>query len=325
VVQAVSKWASPDMFAYILLMYLIRGLNKPPVVNSHMDLGRGFTCFCVFCVGSTVSSLGIRVPPALEAEGAPADAAPRRAIPRWVSAVLLVALASGFLCLLAVGLARPSMSLHLDMDLLYEVRPDLRAMRSILEPMDLPAMLRMEVGVWACLGKLCQWVAEGEANCLIAMVLYAGFAVLLPILDMALLLAAVLLGRSRVDLSAALLSASRKVRKLAMLDVSIMGCFVVTMSLRSMRSNGVIVELCGGVFFLLGAEVCHYAAASVARRTIVLDGGAGAALGKALDKPQPSGCSLESMSTADTLESVESQDVEQGAAPAGALKEQDGI
>eukprot|EP00449_Zooxanthella_nutricula_P015656 CAMPEP_0198548720 /NCGR_PEP_ID=MMETSP1462-20131121/70822_1 /TAXON_ID=1333877 /ORGANISM="Brandtodinium nutriculum, Strain RCC3387" /LENGTH=74 /DNA_ID=CAMNT_0044279257 /DNA_START=1 /DNA_END=222 /DNA_ORIENTATION=+ len=74
----------------------------------------------------------------------------------------------------------------------------------------------MEVGVWACLGKLCQWVAEGEANCLIAMVLYAGFAVLLPILDMALLLAAVLLGRSRVDLSAALLSASRKVRKLAM-------------------------------------------------------------------------------------------------------------
>merc|ERR1719204_1553701 len=92
VVQAVSKWASPDMFAYILLMYLIRGWDKPPEVNSHMDLGLGFTCFCVFCVGSTVSSLGIRMPPALGSEGGSAEAAPKRAIPRWVAAVLLVAL-----------------------------------------------------------------------------------------------------------------------------------------------------------------------------------------------------------------------------------------
>merc|ERR1712186_212602 len=64
--------------------------------------------------------------------------------------------------------------------------------------------------------------------------------------------------------SSAMLAWSRKVRKLSMLDVSIMGCFIVTMSLRGMRVNGVMVTTCSGVVFLLSAELCHYAAASVA-------------------------------------------------------------
>merc|ERR1712190_152184 len=64
--------------------------------------------------------------------------------------------------------------------------------------------------------------------------------------------------------SSAMLAWSHKVRKLSMLDVSIMGCFIVTMSLRGMRVNGVMVTTCSGVAYLLGAEACHYAAASVA-------------------------------------------------------------
>merc|ERR1712060_678883 len=66
--------------------------------------------------------------------------------------------------------------------------------------------------------------------------------------------------------SSAILAWSRKVRKLSMLDVSIMGCCIVTMSLRSMRVNGVMVATCSGVAFLFGAELCHYAAALVAQQ-----------------------------------------------------------
>merc|ERR1719277_548105 len=50
-VRALSKWASPDMFAYILMMYLFRSINKPPQLpqlSSDLRLGLGFTCFCVF-------------------------------------------------------------------------------------------------------------------------------------------------------------------------------------------------------------------------------------------------------------------------------------
>jgi len=61
-VQQISKWACPDMFAYILLTYLVRSLNHPPTLQGLMQLDLGFTCFSIFCVGSTVSSLGIRRP-----------------------------------------------------------------------------------------------------------------------------------------------------------------------------------------------------------------------------------------------------------------------
>merc|ERR1712099_57315 len=88
---------------------------------------------------------------------------------------------------------------------------------------------------------------------------------------MALLLTASLLDLCRsspaaCQRSSAILAWSKKVRKLSMLDVSIMGCFIVTMSLRSMRVNGVMVTTCSGVAFLLGAEVCHYAAELVAHK-----------------------------------------------------------
>merc|ERR1740139_861340 len=59
IVQAISKWACPDMFAYILLLYLIRGMNHPRMLRSEMQLDLGFTCFSLFCVGSTIASLGM--------------------------------------------------------------------------------------------------------------------------------------------------------------------------------------------------------------------------------------------------------------------------
>jgi len=268
VVQAVSKWASPDMFAYILLMYLIRGLNKPPVVNSHMDLGRGFTCFCVFCVGSTVSSLGIRVPalPVSADGGAPPQ--PRQ-IPGAVAAALQVVLTLAFAVFLVLGLTCPSMDLHLDMDLLYKVKPELLPLKDIIDAMDLPALLHLDVGVWECIVQLCRWAGEGELNSFIALVLYSVFAVCLPVVDVALLFVATVLNGLGGPLSARsrqMLAASRVVRKMAMLDVSVMGCFVVTMSLASLRAKGVIVKMCVGVLYLLCAEICHYSAVFVASR-----------------------------------------------------------
>merc|ERR1719382_606455 len=68
-VRIISRWACPDMFAYILMMYLFRSLNKPPTVHSQLDLDLGFVAFCVFCVGSTISSLGLVLPAATLRKG----------------------------------------------------------------------------------------------------------------------------------------------------------------------------------------------------------------------------------------------------------------
>merc|ERR1719382_2122664 len=62
-VQVISKWACPDMFAYILMMYLIRGLDdNTSVLESDAQLDIGFMLFSVFCIGSTISSLAVRLP-----------------------------------------------------------------------------------------------------------------------------------------------------------------------------------------------------------------------------------------------------------------------
>merc|ERR1712226_666148 len=66
-VQAMSKWACPDLFAYILMAYLFRSLHKPPHLLSSFQLDVGFTCFSVFCIGSTLATLGLRVPGRTEA------------------------------------------------------------------------------------------------------------------------------------------------------------------------------------------------------------------------------------------------------------------
>lgn len=64
-VQLASKWACPDMFAYILMLYLARALeHRSPLLETPTHLDVGFTCFSVFCICSTFSSLALRLPKA---------------------------------------------------------------------------------------------------------------------------------------------------------------------------------------------------------------------------------------------------------------------
>merc|ERR1719145_130140 len=62
-VQLISKWACPDMFAYILIMYLIRGLDdNSSYLESDAQLDIGFMLFSVFCIGSTISAMAVKLP-----------------------------------------------------------------------------------------------------------------------------------------------------------------------------------------------------------------------------------------------------------------------
>merc|ERR1719373_56996 len=136
-VQTISKWACPDMFPYVLLMYLSRGLNKPPVVNSSMPLDLGFTCFSIFCVCSTVSSLGIRAPEVPQDDEARGTATRPPQLGNWAALAVLLLLSAGFSCLLAVGLTSSCMSLQLDMELLYEAKLEPLPLKTVIESMNM--------------------------------------------------------------------------------------------------------------------------------------------------------------------------------------------
>jgi len=188
---------------------------------------------------------------------------PRAAIPARAAAGASLCLAVSFTALLVWGAATPCMSLRMDMPLLLQKHPQVEIFAPFLS--DLSALLHAEASIFACITGLWRWAAEGDANSALALVMYGGFALLLTWLHMAALVAAAVQLWRGAHNAKAFLAASRVLKKLSMLEVSIMGSVVVTMALRELREHGVVVSLCSGTPILLGAELCRYAADSVVR------------------------------------------------------------
>eukprot|EP00928_Gymnodinium_smaydae_P029659 TRINITY_DN22279_c0_g1_i1.p1 TRINITY_DN22279_c0_g1~~TRINITY_DN22279_c0_g1_i1.p1 ORF type:complete len:498 (+),score=114.60 TRINITY_DN22279_c0_g1_i1:99-1592(+) len=257
-VQKVSKWASPDMFAYILMMYLFRAVDNPPSVQSNMQMDTGFTCFCIFCVGSTVSSLGLRTPAKAPLERVGAK---QRKLRARRTALAVSLLTGAFAVLFCIGVSNPCMALKMDMDLLYQQRKELLAFKAVLDTLHLERLLHAEVSVWECLGSLGRWFFEGDWNSGIAFIMYGVFVMLFSVLDMAALCSAALSmaqGRSMTAVARRSMRVTKVLRKLAMLDVSVMGVLVIVLSMQDLRERGILVVVRWGIFMLLAAEVCHY-------------------------------------------------------------------
>merc|ERR1712137_1381112 len=98
------------------------------------------------------------------------------------------ALAVAFAALMSVGIMLPCMELHVDMALLYANNPSLGAMKDIINTLGLPDLLHEEVSPRQVLTALCSAIFDGEVNGAIAFVMFGGFALCLPLVDMLLLL-----------------------------------------------------------------------------------------------------------------------------------------
>lgn len=266
--QSISKWASPDMFAYVLLLYLLRALHHPPTMCALAELDVGFACFSIFCVGSTVAALGLRMPPL--PEGAEA-ARPRccARVSRWPAALagLVALLFCAFVPLLILGLSRPSMSLRVDPEGFFEPSGPLSPMlRPVIMSMGIEELARAQVSIWQCLGELAAWTRDGEATGFIGFVLFAIFAIAATVVDMLLLLAAAVTRWRRAAHPAGdaeplrLVRIARVLKKLSFLDVAIVGIVVLVVGAQAYRSQGLILSMEAGLVPLLGAEVCHYLA-----------------------------------------------------------------
>ncbi|CAK0792750.1 unnamed protein product [Prorocentrum cordatum] len=276
-VQHRSKWASPDMFAQILMVSLVRGLNHPDLILADARLDVGFTCFAYFCVGATASALGFPLPEAAERE--PPE--PPAWLPRWlggrVLAVSAWALAALFAALLVAGCQSPVMSLRIDDRPLYKPQGPLplEAKRAV-EMLGVVQMLGADVSVQDSVGALWGWAGDGEVNSAVGCVMLAVFAVGVAALDvLALALCASLLCLAGCDGGAAgragslLRSATAVLRRLSMLDVAIVGIYLVTVCMSVYKSIGVTVSTRRGLHYLLCAEavhlVLHHAVSGAAR------------------------------------------------------------
>jgi len=278
-VQHISKWASPDMFAYILLVHLVRVLDNEPTIMTAAQLDIGFSCFSVFCVCSTISSLGVSLPKALddEDEDGAASRQPAEATPPLLvcvvgrRGVVFVAAVLGLLfsVLFSVGLQLPCMGLRIDESQLYPPNgPVPYSAKPVVEALAIPDLLNSDVSLWSCIEKLLDEVSSGEANSVFALIMFLVFVVVLSAADVLVLIAAALRLRCTSDggvkvsspqevAPCPLLATARVLRKLSMLDVAIMGVYVITFCLTIYKKHGIIVSTGPGLPFLLAAEVLH--------------------------------------------------------------------
>jgi len=279
-VQHRSKWASPDMFAYILLVHLVRGMQCRPLILTDARLDVGFSAFCGFCILATISSMGFPLPkaPVNEEVGVQEEVQPPlslRLLGRQGVAFVVFVLTLAFAVLLGMGLRLPCLSLHINQKPLYQpVGPLPLTAKPAVDALDVPAMLNADVSIEACLSALLGRLKEGEANSALAFTMYAIFVIGLTCLDMlVLLIAAVRIcswgsASSRPCSSVAGESSSMPrpccflvtagvLKKLSMLDVSIVGVFLMTYCMEIYKKIGVIVSTRRGLLALFGAEVIH--------------------------------------------------------------------
>eukprot|EP00928_Gymnodinium_smaydae_P004053 TRINITY_DN11418_c0_g2_i1.p1 TRINITY_DN11418_c0_g2~~TRINITY_DN11418_c0_g2_i1.p1 ORF type:complete len:583 (-),score=134.76 TRINITY_DN11418_c0_g2_i1:380-2128(-) len=292
-VQAVSKWASPDMFAYIMIEYLLRNLGHPPEVQSKAALDVGFICFSIFCISSTFSSLAI-TPPA-------APAVVERKPPKWLQslhqdgATRLVHAAAALYCLcLSVGLFVPCMGLRLSIDSLLEPNgPVPQSMEGFLKSLHLEDKVKAEVTPWECMWALLGWASNGEATSLVGFLLLTFFVLVIPTLDVVVLLAMLALPArngerelrlpredpdavaSAVDGPEApstprdlLARASWVLHHIAMLDVFCMGVIVVCLAGAAYKKMGIDIELRWGIILLTCAEAAHMLAHTISSHVL---------------------------------------------------------
>jgi len=263
-VQAISKWACPDMIAYILLLYLIRSLNHPTTLNGLFKLDVGFTCYTLFCFGSTVSCMGVSLPALPESQEA---TSPILSISRKISTPLLITLVSAFIACLTVGLYFPCMALRLDIQVLIDNGSITQDMVPFLvDTLHLPDLAKADVTIPNCIRMLAEHQKDAfDANAILALITLAVFVVGFTVLDMIALVVAAyqsLSGSARRVEDAPRCSAmavSRKLKKLGMLDVTILGIIIVVASGTVYKKQGLILAFQPGLLGLMGAEVLHYA------------------------------------------------------------------
>mmetsp|Transcript_28568 Transcript_28568/g.51749 ORF Transcript_28568/g.51749 Transcript_28568/m.51749 type:complete len:452 (-) Transcript_28568:67-1422(-) len=258
-VQQVSKWACPDMFAYILILYLFRAFNKPgSIIKGPASLDVGFTCFSMFCVLSTISTLAIQ-PPKAETE--------KIIDPPWLvkyfglqgakycSFVLVFPL----LMLLGYGIWAPCMGMRLDADLLIAANGMDPGMKKAMDSLKIADMVHTDVSLANCIMALCQWFAtKFEVTSGFAAIMLGIFVGVLTFLD-AISLALAALKLDAKPSGGKALARAHVLKHVSMLDVFVMGVLVTCLAGNAYRDRGTVFIVEPGLLALLLAEFLHYA------------------------------------------------------------------
>jgi len=266
-VQFISKWACPDMFAYMLLVYLFRQVNdSSPTISMPSELRIGFTCFTTFCVASTLSTLAIK-PPEVSLDDENKDEVSEAFALRWIGLEYLplaVSLMTACcLSALAVGMTLSCLSLTFSEETIAETYGIPAWLCSLFGLGDISAT----VSLWETCLAMTHYALSGEATCLVAALMLLVFVLGMIIADViTLLMVAICLrwaalgnmDHEMVQWASEAMAWASCFKHISMLDVFIMGILVVGAAGQSYDSYGVVLRYQWGLVPLVAAEVMHY-------------------------------------------------------------------
>jgi len=270
-VQMISKWASPDMFAFALLYYLFRTLNSPPLIESLQVFDIGFVCYNIFCVSSVVSTLFVELPELpksaeereQEAEAQQASARMLQTLGGRTSLIFVTLVHSvAWGVLFFFGLFSPVMQMRLDPQTILEddhfPQEIATLVRTFIDLNSISEMVNADVSVWRATAAFWGWFFHsGELTLLLGLVMLGVHCIAFTVLDIALLLLATFTAGSS-GLGSRILEAASFFKHLAMLDVCLAGMWVVTFAAAVYEKQGIFITLTRGVWLLLGSEILHY-------------------------------------------------------------------
>eukprot|EP00434_Breviolum_minutum_P026973 symbB.v1.2.023848.t1/scaffold2213.1/size114990/9 len=269
-VQIISKWACPDVIAYIFLLYLVRHLNRPPI-NGLFSLDIGFTCYTLFCWGSTISSLGVHLP-ALEEDqkSDPKEPWALRVLGRRGTALTMFLIQVVFVVCFVLGMVWSCLGLRLDQNILVNNGlPQWQV--DVMINLHVAEHAKADVTIFQCIDMLLKVQAESfDANAILSIIMLAVFVLGLTVLDMVVLaVTSVQLlfnsSRSSEDNQCNLITLTKHLKKMAMLDVLVLGIIVVVLSGSVYKEQGLVLAPGWGLLALGGAEVMHYLAYALVR------------------------------------------------------------
>lgn len=268
IVQNLSKWACPDMFAYIFLVHLVRGFNHPQgseFLQASARLDVGFTCFSLFCLGSTFASLGIQAPDR-ETSGGCGSFLAKRLIKHGVLFEFMTIFGLCFFVLLFCGVQMPVMALRINDSALYKPVGSIDpSMKMFVDALNIEGLAKADVSCLSSISRLWSFLQWGEINSAIALVMVTVFALACTAVNVGVLIcSAYILGQCKnepTDSESYLqnfMLISWVLKKLSMLDVLLMGVVVVTLCASIYKKAGVVISCHGGLIILAAAEAIHY-------------------------------------------------------------------
>lgn len=268
IIQFISKFDSPKLICYALIMFIIGSQNYPGLVETSFHLDVGYMYYFVFCIFTLVGALLIpcelpekqKVPPLLVRY---------KFDPKGLFIVMAI-LTAAFAVVFYYGSFTGFMSVSLDfvkagpfymMDPLYS--------RDAVEKLHMSTWTKRDISVWLTVKTLWQQCFQQfEANAFLAWVMMAIFVLVFTVLDMAVLLyASFLLWRApakslQLRRTLWLMKVAHWLKYLSMLDVAALGIAIMTVAV-SVTFGGIGISISpklGGLLALVIAEVLHYAA-----------------------------------------------------------------